>query len=440
VRGFHISPVLAKLNGRRVIIEERTMFINPEAEQWVLGELINDPDCVEHIEVEDRDFYYPKHKLIFNTFRKMRDNNEPIALDTIRAKLRDKLNAKDWIGIDGCTFRSGRLAFWANQLKEASAKREIENAYRDFEKPIKDEGFDSAINRFRERVNNISTVSAISAPPKFDPDILPKAVEDLKHIKTRGLKTGFPTIDNALWGMRDFVSISGFPGTGKTALGLQWAIKWAGEGKHILYFDFENSKEELYRRILCNMGNITYQDMRENEVEMDLLQKVSDLLSTKLNIIKPSDIPGNITPQLIHSYIRYCNNDAILIVDSINKLSENYPLEHTVTKDRRMMIDSWLGRLEEIKDRFNIPVIITSEVPKPPPGKGMDASVFVPKETGRIAYTSRIMFVLERQEGAKDGNLHLVKNQFGETRMGVPIELKLFKWRIEEKEYQTMEF
>jgi len=267
---------------------------------------------------------------------------------------------------------------------------------------------------------------------------IPEAIEEIKHIKEKGLKTGFPSIDNALWGVRDFVSISGYPGTGKTALALQWAIAWASEGKHILYFDFENSLRELYRRILSNMGSLTYEDMRENKVGMNLIEEASNLLSRTLHIIKPSDI--NITPQLMHSYIRHFNNNVILFADSINKLAETYPLEHTMYKDRRTMIDTWLGRLEQIKDRFNIPVIITSEVPKPEPGKKkIDVTVFAPKETGRIAYTSRIMFVLEREPGEWTGKLHLVKNQFGMTKMGVPIEFEKFVWRIEEKDYQIRE-
>ncbi len=177
------------------------------------------------------------------------------------------------------------------------------------------------------------------------------------------------------------------------------------------------------------MGTISYEDMRENRVSNELLERANSVMEF-LRIVKPKpDI--NITPELMHSFIQYFKGNAIVVVDSINKLAERYPLPHTATQDRRSMIDSWLGKLEEIKDRYDIPVLITSEVPKPM-GKEVNVGIFAPKETGKIAYTSRIMFILERKEGAQHGTLHLIKNSLTGGTAKVALRFRPFVWRIEE--------
>lgn len=416
------------------------MFISKDAEEWVLGELINDPDSINRVDLEARDFYEDKHRVIFNAFCEMRENNEPINLDTIKAKLKGQVDGIAWIGIDEKTITSGRLTFWANEVKKASALRTVETAHKNLTQNIEADGFDPALDKFRETINSLSAISAISEPPQFHPDIFVDSVKELIYFDEHGLKTGFPTIDKALRAVRDFVTISGNPGTGKTAIALQWAIKWAEEKKVILYFDFENSKHELARRIMSNRGNFTYEDLKEGKASIDFQNECLKLCQTYLWIIKPSDLPGNITPSLIQAFIKYFNGNVVVIIDSINKLAERYPLEYTEKRDRRSMIDAWLGKLEEIKDGFNIPVIITSEVPKPEGGKKeVDTTVFAPKETGRIAFTSRIMFVLKRKEGEWTGKLDLIKNQFGEAKKDVPITFHKFVWRIEEKEQYQIE-
>jgi replicative DNA helicase len=405
---------------------------NKEAEQWVVGGIIAEPTSIEKVPyLQPKDFDCPKHRTIFKAILNMRKSGTPISLETVKSRIDGSVKETDWIGIDDVP-TGETVAYWANQVKIASTRRQLYAILHNASENLDGETPEQLMEKIKEELGSISTFSTAQEPPRFALETFLEAVEELKSINQKGLRTGFSTIDNAIWSIRDFVSISGAPGVGKTAVALQWAIEWAQGGKHILYFDFENSQRELSRRILSNLGGITYEDMREHKVSNELLEDAKEVMKF-LRIIKPES-GTSITPDLIHSYIQYFWGNTVLVVDSINKLAERYPLPHTQSKDRRSMIDSWLGRLEEIKDRFDIPVLITSEVPKPIAGNKIDVSIFAPKETGKIAYTSRIMFILERKEGAQLGTLHLIKNSLTGGTAKAVLRFRPFVWRIEEAE------
>nr|NIO20513.1 hypothetical protein [Candidatus Aenigmarchaeota archaeon] len=96
-----------------------------DAEQWVIGSIIVEPDSIEKIPcIRHTDFGYPKHQLIFKTINDMRKNGTPISLETIKAKLRDKVKETDWIGIDDVP-TSETVTYWANQVKIASTRRKL---------------------------------------------------------------------------------------------------------------------------------------------------------------------------------------------------------------------------------------------------------------------------------------------------------------------------
>ncbi len=132
-------------------------------------------------------------------------------------------------------------------------------------------------------------------------DLIDQSIEQIEaiikaHKGITGLATGITKLDEMLSGLQpsDMVILAARPSVGKTAFALNVASHAAvQEGKAVLLFSLEMSKEQLVQRLLCMEGQINSVRLRTGflaQSEFPKLQRAADKLSRAP--IHIDDTPG----------------------------------------------------------------------------------------------------------------------------------------------------
>jgi replicative DNA helicase len=100
--------------------------------------------------------------------------------------------------------------------------------------------------------------------------------------KVPGVSTGFPELDEITCGMwaQDMWVLAARPGQGKTALCLNITTAVAKEGRHVLWFSLDMSREKLWERLLCTESKINLAKIRSGNLTDQDYKRVIDSAMT----------------------------------------------------------------------------------------------------------------------------------------------------------------
>ncbi|MCW1293923.1 MAG: AAA family ATPase [Candidatus Parvarchaeota archaeon] len=133
------------------------------------------------------------------------------------------------------------------------------------------------------------------------------------------IKTGIPGLDEKIEGgfeKGSVITVLGGPGAGKSIMGMQFLHYGAKNGENVLYYSFEESKEDIIRDMEA-IGLDPYELIKQN----------------KLNIISASPIDFEYLP-IIDSI--KTNNIKRLVIDSLSTISMYF---ENNSKFRRFLLD-----------------------------------------------------------------------------------------------------
>lgn len=89
------------------------------------------------------------------------------------------------------------------------------------------------------------------------------------------LKTGLLDLDAVLGGIESgqVSVIAGRPGMGKTTVMVDLAVRYAKQGKRVLFFSLEMNAEQLGQRFVAHQGNVPYDLLRDKPFDDPKLQR-----------------------------------------------------------------------------------------------------------------------------------------------------------------------
>lgn len=238
------------------------------AERAVLASMLLDPGCIPLVlsRLHEGDFYDPKHALVFDVIAELDRNKTPVDITTVAAVLR----SRDRINTAGGIQYVGELTDEIPTTAHVEAHAKIVTDMAAARHAI--DGMEALISRARHGYT--------------DPRLLASGLGKLALETTRSdqaratmpvaqvLETMFDGIGEEPVGAIDWpwvectlkfgpllpsecVLVSAEPATGKSSLVLMLAIHAAKRGKHVLYFSFEMSREELGRRMLAQESGVS---------------------------------------------------------------------------------------------------------------------------------------------------------------------------------------
>ncbi|MDO8518499.1 MAG: replicative DNA helicase, partial [bacterium] len=226
-------------------------------------------------------FYSEKHRIIYRAMLALYIKNEPVDIESVRAKLAD-LGSLESIG--GISYLADLVSevpaassakHYAHQVQKKFMLRSLIDAG----EHVAELGYNEAeeieetLDRAEKKIYEVTSTPTLS---KFVAlrETLHDAWARLEHLQEhkdelRGIRTGFRDLDNLLAGLQksDLVILAARPSMGKTALALDIARQTAvHHGTTVGIFSLEMSAQQLVDRMVAAEAHVNSWSLRTGRI------------------------------------------------------------------------------------------------------------------------------------------------------------------------------
>lgn len=362
---------------REEMFGDRVLPQNTEAEQAVLGAILLDSDALitamERVATED--FYRPSHQRIYETMLELSDENEPIDLITLTARLQDKGVLEDIGGVSylsdlaSAVPTSANIDYYAQIVEEKSMLRRLIRAATQ----IVSNGYASSddvgamLSEAEARIFEISQRRATSGFVSIR-DVLMEVFEKVEILYSNkggntGIPSGFPDLDKMTAGFQrsDLIIVAARPSVGKTAFALNIAQNVGVRAKEtVAIFSLEMGAAQLVQRMICAEANVDATRLRSGNLESEDWEKLTMAIGSLSEANIYIDDSPAVTVADIRAKCRRLKQERGLGMILIDYLQ----LIHGRGKgDNRQQEVSEISRtLKQIARELNVPVIALSQL------------------------------------------------------------------------------
>ena len=320
---------------------DRDKLYSIEVEEQILGISICETKCfiqIMELKVKESDFYFDKNKLLFNAIKTVFREKQTTDF-VILAEYLKKNNTLDKVGgitkisdLMGGVITTSNIKAYVEALKEYSQKRHLINISKNIQLNI-----DKSPEEIQQVVNTLivdmTTESATETVEGQEEEYLNVLDKRMKG-EINPLRTGLRDLDNNITGFSggDLVTIFAFSGVGKTTLATQIALNVIRQKKKVLFFSLEMPKEQIRDRIISNLTNIPFRNIKYGKLQDEELNKVimanGYLSRDKGLLVSEEDELVDITSKIQYEVLK--NNIDIVFIDYINlvNITGNNKEEH----------------------------------------------------------------------------------------------------------------
>ena len=255
-----------------------------EAEQSVLGAMMIDRNIIAQAAepLTADDFYRDAHKVIFKSIVEMFQKDEPVDQLTLLEYLKSTDRLEKAGGITYVTEIGASILTTANVKsyikiveEKATLRRLIQSATNIIEDCYnKQDDVPSVIDGAEKKIFDLAETKQSN---DFEPlsAILERSFEQIEGMfsnkgELTGVGSGFKDLDEMTSGFQsgDMVLIAARPSMGKTTFALNIAENAAlRQGKSVVIFSLEMSKEQLANKLLCSEANVDMLRLRTGNLE-----------------------------------------------------------------------------------------------------------------------------------------------------------------------------
>jgi replicative DNA helicase len=424
-----------------------------ESEMMVLGSMLTSVNALNIAAdgLEDTDFYYTEHKIIFQVLKTAYKTDKPADLHLVCEELRrqDKLKA-----VGGAAYvttlaqyagTSAYIEEYVSLVKDKSILRSMINAAQTIEKQALDEP-DNVLETLDEAQQAFFKISQSAHPAsgKLIGEILTGVKSESKHPFLKELQdrqerfqqlgpqdagiTGIPTyltdLDKMLNGMSNsnFMILAARPAMGKTALAINIAENICFKGNRpVGIFSLEMSAEQLVHRIVCSQAEVESDKIKTGSLNGAEFQRIVASVNEMQNhVMVIDDQPGLKVTDLRARARRMKESYGIefLVIDYLQLVSGSGSYRNQ--ENRQNEIAEISRTLKNLAREINIPVLCLSQLSrKVEERQGHRPMMSDLRESGSIEQDSDIVMFLLRREyydpSDKPGMAELIiaKNRHG---------------------------
>jgi len=289
-----------------------------EAEKYVLGNILVNNENIFKIKIQPEHFYNSKNQRIFKKMRELSNSGVGIDFMTLVDNIPADIGRSYLIELSshyGINIEKYSEIIYENYLKREAItscanaiERLYKDSYQDSIKSIKDLFFKS-IESYRVSDN---------------PEMIEDWYERYGSFETIKFKTGMPSLDNIIGGLSgtELMLILANTNVGKTTFLLNLAINLSLQGKKVLFFSLEMSRDELNNKIISILGGHEAFKIRSGEYDKNMLWETKEKFkSLPITIIDR----GSITTQdvLAETFKRKLQGSVdVVMIDYIQRLSD----------------------------------------------------------------------------------------------------------------------
>ncbi|MDO5039281.1 replicative DNA helicase [Clostridium sp.] len=262
----------------------KTLPQSIEAEQSVIGSMIIDRSAIAQAAegLEENDFYRDSHKVLFKSILDMFKKDMAVDLVTVL----EELKANDMLErAGGVTYvteitssvpTTANLSSYIKIVQEKSTLRKLIKASTSIiEESYNKQGeVEDVLDAAEKRIFDIAEKRTTS---DFEPlnQVLERGFIEIERLfnnkgEITGVGSGFVDLDAKTSGFQkgDMVLIAARPSMGKTTFALNIAEYAAlREGKSVVIFSLEMSKEQLAYKLLCSEANVDMLKLRTGALD-----------------------------------------------------------------------------------------------------------------------------------------------------------------------------
>ncbi|GAA0071863.1 replicative DNA helicase [Clostridium sardiniense] len=262
----------------------RTLPQSIEAEQSVIGSMIIDRSAIAQAAegLDEEDFYRDSHKVLFKSIIDMFKRDMAVDLVTVLEHLKatDTLERAGGVTyvteITSSVPTTANLASYIQIVQEKSTLRKLIKASTSIiEESYNKQGeVENVLDAAEKRIFDIAEKRTTS---DFEPlnQVLERGFIEIERLfnnkgEITGVGSGFMDLDAKTSGFQkgDMVLIAARPSMGKTTFALNIAEHVAlREGKSVVVFSLEMSKEQLAYKLLCSEANVDMLKLRTGALD-----------------------------------------------------------------------------------------------------------------------------------------------------------------------------
>lgn len=320
---------------------DRDKLYSMEVEEQILGISICETKCfiqVMELKVKESDFYFDRNKILFNAIKTVFREKQTTDF-VILAEYLKKNNTLDKVGgitkisdLMGGVITTSNIKAYVEALKEYSQKRYLINISKSIQLNIdkSPEEIQQVVNTLIVDMTTESSTETVEGQEEEYLNVLDKRMKG----EINPLRTGLRDLDNNITGFSggDLVTIFAFSGVGKTTLATQIALNVIRQKKRVLFFSLEMPKEQIRDRIISNLTNIPFRNIKYGRLQDEELNKVimanGYLSKDKGLLVSEEDELVDITSKIQYEVLK--NNIDIVFIDYINlvNITGNNKEEH----------------------------------------------------------------------------------------------------------------
>lgn len=384
-----------------------------EAEQAILGACLSFPETVAFslARISSDDFYDNRHKIIFSAVAHLANTGRNIDPITVVEQIGAKIQTAGGVSYIASLQDVAIGPSFARQhcmiVKEkAQARKAIALAASVQEACFRGDSIKGILDDFS--TGFISIAGKDKGHPETLAQITPRTVEGLKKASLSGvpfgISTGFIDLDRRLAGLakKDLVVIAARPSMGKTVLGVDIGINVAAQGKHVLMFSLEMSKEQIVTRILSNKASVSGDTLRHgglNDYSLPKIDHAARLISSlPVTII---DDPGlSISEIRAMAKTQHIQNKLGMVLVDYMQLS------NAKAQSREREISEISSGLKGMAKELDLPVVALSQLNRSLEGRTDKRPMLSDlRESGSIEQDSDVvMFIYRDEVYNKDAN------------------------------------
>lgn len=365
------------MNGEE-FLENRMPPQNLEAEQAVLGAILLESDSLITVmeRVASDDFYRTSHQHIFEAMLELAQQNEPIDLVTLTAKLQDKQQLENIGGVSylsqlaNAVPTAANVDYYAQIVEEKSMLRRLIRTATQIVSSgyAGEEDVGSLLGDAEKRILEISQRQSGSGFVAIR-DVLMEVFEKVEYLfnnkgGTSGIPSGFPDLDRMTSGFQrsDLIIVAARPSVGKTAFSLNIAQNVGVRAKEtVAIFSLEMGAAQLVQRMICAEANVDATRMRTGHLEGDDWEKLTMAIGTLSEADIYIDDSPSVTVADIRAKCRRLKQEkglGMILIDYLQLISGR----GKAGENRQQEVSEISRTLKQIARELNVPVIALSQL------------------------------------------------------------------------------
>ncbi|MCC2683475.1 MAG: dnaC [Paenibacillaceae bacterium] len=351
---------------------------NLEAEQAVLGAILLDSEALitamERIRAED--FHRGSHQRIYAAMTELAEENEPVDLVTLTARLQDKQQLEEVGGVSylaqlaNAVPTAANIDYYAQIVEEKSMLRRLirtatqiaSNGYGQAD------GVEELLNEAEQRIMEISQRRLGNGFVSIR-DVLMEVFERVEHLfhhkgGVTGISSGFVDLDRMTSGFQrsDLIIVAARPSVGKTAFALNIAQNVGTRSKEtVAIFSLEMGAAQLVQRIICAEANVDAQRMRTGDLLPDDWEKLTMAIGSLSEASIYIDDSATITVMDIRAKCRRLKKErglGLILIDYLQLIHGR----GKAGENRQQEVSEISRTLKAIARELDVPVIALSQL------------------------------------------------------------------------------